>query len=294
VLLLAQLAFQPAPPEILDRISEEAEMLRQNAPKTLTQETLQQRALRPPSRFRPRIGKAATQAPRPRLQVREILSEYSIGSLRDSSPELLVEFRQVISVDGRKIQTPEKARHALTLGLRSPDDRLRKRMLEDFEKHGLFGAATDFALLLLQFTRRSIRDVELSVAGETRIGADPALVLNYRQISGPGAVLDFFSRKATRHVLKGQLFVRKPDGLPLRITALIERTERGHTYRDDATVEYTLSSHGFLTPASVIHRAFVDSQLITENLFRYAPFKRFSAEAELNFTEVPELSSPKP
>ena len=53
----------PALPQILSRVAEEADVFYQNAPKALTQETLEQRALLPASRFRPRIGKAAVEAP---------------------------------------------------------------------------------------------------------------------------------------------------------------------------------------------------------------------------------------
>ena len=117
---------------LLSRAAEEAEILRQNAPKALTQETLEQRTLMPPSRFRPRIEKPATEVPKPRLVVREIVSEYSVGTLKDSASNDLIEFRQVTSVDGRKVQSEEKARHFLSIGIKSPDDRVRKRMLEEF------------------------------------------------------------------------------------------------------------------------------------------------------------------
>src|SRR5215469_16125603 len=119
------LCFSPQPQlsDLLARAAEEAEILHQNAPKALTQETLEQRTLMPPSRFRPRVGKAATEPLRPRLMVREIVSEYSVGTLKDSESNSLIEFRQVISVDGRKVQSVEKARHALSLGITSADDR---------------------------------------------------------------------------------------------------------------------------------------------------------------------------
>ena len=83
-------ALAPAPsglPELLARVAEEAEVLRQSAPKALTQETLEQRAVMPPSRFRPRIGKAALEPTKPRLRVREIVSEYSVGTLRQSASD---------------------------------------------------------------------------------------------------------------------------------------------------------------------------------------------------------------
>src|SRR5471030_2170399 len=95
LLLAAQmLAVQEPPsplalPQLLSRVAEEAEVFQQNAPKSLTLETLEQRALMPPSRFHPRIGKAAMEVPKPRLQVREIVSEYSVGTLKESTTHSL-------------------------------------------------------------------------------------------------------------------------------------------------------------------------------------------------------------
>src|ERR1019366_6471629 len=142
---LAQDPLQPSLPDLLSRVAEEAEILQQNAPKSLTREVLEQRALMPATRFRPRVGKKATAVVRPpRLLVPEIVSEDSVGTLKESVVQNLTELRQVISVDGRKIQSPDRARHALSLGITSPDDRIRKRMLEDFARHGLVDIATDY------------------------------------------------------------------------------------------------------------------------------------------------------
>ena len=47
-----------------------------------------------------------------------------------------------------------------------------------------------------------------------------------------------------------------------------------------------MSPHGFLTPASVVHRHLIDGQLLTENLYRYEPFKLFSADTDIKFTEL--------
>src|SRR5579883_148449 len=98
---------QPSLSDVLSRVAEEAAVFQQNIPKALTQETLDQRAIMPPNRFRPRIGAAATADPKPRLQTREIVSEYTVGALRESESNNLVEFRQVISVDGKPVQTAE-------------------------------------------------------------------------------------------------------------------------------------------------------------------------------------------
>src|SRR5260370_20007545 len=96
LIALAQDPAQPNLPDLLSRIAEEAEILQQNAPKSLTQEILEQRALMPATRFRPRVGKAASVVPPPRLVVRQIVSEYSVGTLKESSVQNLTELRQVI------------------------------------------------------------------------------------------------------------------------------------------------------------------------------------------------------
>jgi hypothetical protein len=285
---------QPTQPEILARVAEEADVLAQNAPKALTQETLEQRALIFPPRSLLRVGKAATVAPKPRLMVREIVSEYSVGTLKESDSPDLVEFRQVVSVDGRRVQSAAQARHALSLGIHSADDRVRKRMLEDFAKHGLVDIATDYGLILLAFTKRGLENMQVQPAGETRVGTEEALVFSWRQTSAAGGELEFFGNRSARRPLQGMLYVRKSDGLPLRVQAWAEHPDAQRTIRDEAAVDYALSTHGFLMPASVVHRHLVDGQLKTENLYRYEPFKLFSADAEIKFTEVPETPPPPP
>jgi hypothetical protein len=295
VLLTTQApAPQPTLPEILARVAEEAEVLEQNAPKALTQETLEHRTLVRAPHPGIRVGKAATVTPKPKLLVREIVSEYSVGTLQESSSPALVEFRQVVSVDGRRVQSAEHARHALSLGIQSPDDRVRKRMLEDFAKHGLVDVATDYGLILLAFTKRGLQNMQVKPAGETRVGTEEALVFSWRQTSAAGGELEFFGNQSARRPLQGMLYVRKSDGLPLRVQAWAEHSDAKRTIRDEAAVDYALSTHGFLMPASVVHRHLVDGELKTENLYRYEPFKLFSAEAEIKFTEVPETPPPPP
>jgi hypothetical protein len=294
VLTCALSPAQASLPDLLSRVAEEAEMLQQNAPKSLSREVLEQRALMPATRFRPRIGKKAIAVvPPPRLLVREIISEYSVGTLKESVVQNLTELRQVISVDGRKIQSPERARHALSLGITSPDDRIRKRMLEDFARHGLVDIATDYGIFLLAFSKRGLENMNVVLAGEEQVGADAAWVLNWRQTSADAGMLEFMGSQASRLALQGRLLVRQSDGLPLRIQSWVEHPQATHKIRDEATVDYIQSAHGFLTPASVIHRHLVDGQVITENLYRYDPFKLFSADAEIKFTEL-ETPPPPP
>jgi hypothetical protein len=271
----------------LDRVAEEAEVFQQNIPNTISQETLEQRTLLPPSRFRPRAGADTVAAGNLRMSLREVISEYVIGPLRQADVPTLVELRQILSVDGRKIQGAAQARRTLSLGIRSGDDRLRKRMLEDFAKQGLVDLATDYGLILLAFTKRGLSDMTITDAGEAMLGAERARVYSWAQNSNESGELEFRARKAVRRALRGALWVTH-DGLPLRIQAWAEYTDAKGTVRDEGTVEYTMSQHGFLVPASVVHRHFMDGSLVTENLFHYEPFKKFSADAEIKFTEVPD------
>jgi len=282
----------PPLPPLLSRVAEEADAFRQNITKTVSQETLEQRALMAPSRFHPRIGQAATEPPKSRFRVRQIVSEYTIGTLKETGSDDLHEFRQVVSADGRAIQSVENARHALALGMRSQDDRIRKRMLEDFAKHGLVDIAADYGLILLEFTRRGLDSIAITAGGESHIGTQLCLALNWKQTSPEGGQLAFSGRRTVRLPLAGTLWVRKSDGVPLRVQAWAEYPENGHKVRDEATVEYALSAHGFLTPVSVGHRHTVDGTLMTENLYRYEPFKMFSSDAEIKFTELPDPPAP--
>jgi hypothetical protein len=290
---IGPLLAQPAPYPIPLRVAEEAEVLQQNAPKIVTQETLEQRSIMPPSRFRPRMGSAVEQATGPRFRVREVLSEFSFGALRDSASHDLVEFRQVVAVDGRPLQSADSARRALSQGIQSGDNRTRKRMLEEFARNGLVDIATDYALILLTFTSRGQQQIDFAPLGRDFVGTDAALTLSWKQKSSDGGVLEFHGQQAVRHALEGTLWVRASDGLPLRVNAWMEYADPAkNVIRDDATVEYLMSQHGFLTPASVVHRHLVNGVVMTENLYRYQPFKLFSASSAISFGEVPDTTPP--
>jgi len=279
---------QPSPYRIPARVAEEAEVLEQNASKILTQETLEQHSLMPPSRFRPRMGSALEQSIGPRLRTREVVSEFSFGALRSAQTHDLIEFRQVLSVDGRPLQTTDSALRALSLGKQVGDERTRKRMLEEFARTGLVDIATDYSLILLSFTGRGQSQIQFAPSGEAYIGADAAVALSWKQKSAEGGVLEFHGLESVRLALQGILWVRASDGLPLRISAWMEYTDQAkHVIRDDATVDYTLSQHGFVTPASVVHRHMVNGAVITENLYRYEPFKLFSTESSIKFGDLP-------
>lgn len=267
---------------MLARLAEEAELFHRTAPKLLAQETLRQRALRIPRRFRPRVGAAAAEPPKLEYRTREIVSEYSYGAFRDA-PGILHEFRQVIAVDGRPVTAPAQARRKLLAGVRSADDRVKRRMLEEFERHGLSGAAADFGQLILLFRRQSLGNYRFARAGAARVGAEPSVILSFLQVAGQSAVTIFEKGRAIREPLQGRLWLREPDGLPLRIAIEVRRPQGDQTIFDEATVDYAMSSHGVIAPVSVVRKRLAGDRLLVEDVFQYSGFRLFSVETEVTF-----------
>ena len=282
IVCLASAAAAQTLPEILSRVSEEAEVFRRVAPQVLAEETLTQRALKAAPRFHPRVGTSAANPVQPARLTREIISEYSFGTLKDA-PESLHEFRQVTTVDGKPISPAAAARHSLALGLASADDHARKRMLEDFQKYGLTNAVVDFGPLLLLFTKRQMPNYHFQFAGDDRIGADQVKVVAYTQVSGPNRMLVFQGHRAIHQPIQGRIYARVPDGLPLRITIVETRQSGQNIFREEAVVDYTPNAHGFLAPADVTHKGFVGAQLLVEDEFRYTAFRKFGADAAIKF-----------
>lgn len=258
-------------PGLLRRVAEEAETYGRMAPRAIAQETLRQSALAVEGRFRPQT----------RHRVREIVSEYGVGELKEA-PGVPHEFRRVVSVDGRRVADGKGARQALTLGLTSADERARKRMLEDFSRHGLAGAVSDLGPLILLFTRRRLEDYEFRALGTGAVGAERVHVIGYRQTRGNQSVTVFEKRRVVRKPLAGELWVR-PDGVPVRITLTAGREEDGAAVVDTAAVEYVPHPQGFLAPASAVHRRLEGGRVVVENRFSYTRFQVFKADAEIQF-----------
>src|SRR6266550_5844797 len=67
--------------QLVQRLSQEADAFRKLAPNVVGQETLFQRAQKPPKGgFRVRVGASATKTPQASWQERRIISEYSFAS----------------------------------------------------------------------------------------------------------------------------------------------------------------------------------------------------------------------
>jgi hypothetical protein len=271
----------------LARLAEEAGVLAGAARKTIGQETLRQRALKPRPRFRIRVGEAAQRPVPLEYQHREIVSEYGFTSF-DGEPDTLHEIRRVISVDGREVGPPAKVRETLAFGLASAEDRKKKKMLEEFEKRGLVGAVINFGQILLLFDSKHLSNYTFRLQGRQMLGAESALVFVFEQIKGPDSMTIFAGRDVIRHRLQGTVWLREPDYLPMRIVLAGEREAGKHTISWQGAVDYTMSRFGVLLPVSVVYREHSENVLLTENRFEYSDFRQFGAQSDLKFDTEPE------
>jgi len=295
--LLLALALLGGPAEevslsaILDRVAEEAEAFLNLAPRIIGTETWHQRVVKPARRLRLRVGAAARQRPAPRIEERRIVSEYGFGQFKDS-PGTLHEMRTVVSVDGRPVAGQAEARQSLALGITSDDDRLKRRILSRFQRYGLAAAAVDFGQLVLMFTRRELGSYEFEISGERWIGSHRALVLAYRQRHGEAAFTIFEGNRAHRAPLRGELWVRRGDLLPLRISLSATLQDRTHEIEHRASVEYFPSAYGLVLPASVHYQKLADGEVVVEHLATYSAYRMFKADTEIRFETTPEEDAP--
>jgi hypothetical protein len=279
------------------RLSEEAEKFARIAPQVLGQETLRQRALKPSSGLRLRVG-AAAKAPLPsEWQLKEIVSEYAFAGLGGSLHEL----RKVVSVDGRKVDDAPDAEEALARAITAGNEDRKKQLLKDFEKHGLLGAVTDFGQLILLFHPSSIESYEFTYGGFQVRGDRFALLFTYRQVDGPEALTVIDQRKAGRKgdakdekvrriPIQGEVWVWEDTYVPFKVTMSVSQGGGSSGVRQEATVEYTLSNHGSVLPSATEHRELRGGNVIVENRFTYTDFKKFGASSDIKFDTPP----PKP
>src|SRR5947209_10391719 len=125
------LRAQTTPSPLLARTIQEAHAFQQKASAAISEETLRQRSLGFPPHPHFAVGAAALPI-HSRYILHEIVSQYSIGPLKGSSPPELVEFRELVSKDGVPVRTSESARRALLQDVKSGEERIRKHILEEF------------------------------------------------------------------------------------------------------------------------------------------------------------------
>jgi len=268
------------------RVSEEAEAFQRLAPQVLGEETLHQRSMKPPPRFRPRIGNAATTAPKPEWQERTIVSEYAFTSLSGADSGELHEIRQVTTVDGKKIEDTKKAQAALAKAITANDDGRKKALLKQFEKYGLLGAVTDYGQALLLFTRRNMERYEFTPKGSNWLNGQSVRVLGYRQLDGPETLtlIDESRKDQVKHLrIEGELWVRSDNFVPVRIIMAAHQGFGDDQMKEEASIDYAMSQFGALLPLKTEHRETRGGKIAAENQFVYSAFKKFGASSDITF-----------
>lgn len=285
LLFVATLRADEATQKMTARLSEEAEAFQKLALDVLGVETLHQRAQKPPSRFRLRAGAAAMTPPQPEWKQRYIVSEYGFAAF-GSDPSALHELRQVVSVDGRKVGDSKKAQEELAKIITASDDARKKEALKQFEKYGLEGAVTDFGQLILLFTRRGLERYEFLPKGARMLGGTKMLVFSYKQLDGPEGLtlIEANKKDRVRHLrVEGEIWVRAADDFPMRISLAASEGDGATAVREEAMVDYAMSSFGALLPTATFHRELRGGRVTAENRFTYADFHKFGASSDIKF-----------
>ncbi len=214
------------------------------------------------------------------FRTHHVVSSYALAEIGEG--RVLHEIRSIVTIDGKNVATADEARRSLTLGLRSADDQTKRKLLEDLERNQLEGAATDFGQLILLFKKRLQKDYVFSLEGERHLGDEPVAVVGYRQISGTQGLTVFKERTEDRQPATGQIWLRRKDLLPIRITMNTEEPlSKKLTIRTEATVDYLASPFG-LVPESVIHKQSLNSSLMVENDFHYTDFSHENVRIPLS------------
>ena len=260
--------------QLAERLAREAQAFEKIAPELVGRETLHQRVMVAP-RLRLRVGDAAKH-PIAAWKEHEVVSEYAFAVLGREIHEL----RQITSVDGKAVAGGTQAQNALAKLITSHNDERKRHALEQLEKYGLQGAATDFGQILLLFTRDNLERYEITAAGPRLLGTVPTQVFHYQQLDGPHALTVFrggSAAKTERLSVEGEIWVREADGLPLRITMSATDSSTDKTLREEATVDYAMSEFGTLLPVETTHRELRSGVEVEENKFTYTEFHRFGA-----------------
>jgi len=265
---------------LVKRLGDEAAAFQKIAHQLVGRETLHQRALAPP-RFKMRVGDAAKQPLAADWKEHEIVSEYAFALLGRQIHEL----RQVTSMDGKRVAGERQAQDALAKLVTGNDDQRKKRALEQLEKYGLRGSATDFGQILLLFSRGNVERYEFTAAGPRLMGTVATQVFHYQQLDGPQALTVFRANSGTgtaspqRLSVQGEIWVREADGLPVRITmtATDSGTDKDKTLREEATVDYAMSAFGTLLPVETTQRELRAGEEVAENKFSYSDFHRLES-----------------
>lgn len=277
VLLSGTATASPDTSELLAALARSAAIFGRSVPGLTAHETLTQKARRGDMQILKRDRndqlKSITFTIPEEFQTHRVESDYSFGTVGEAPG--FHEVRRILTVDNLPVVSAG-TRHTLTMDptdrTMPPDDEIKKRLTEDLEQTQLQGSVVDFGPILLLFTTARQPDFEFRPAGRKSLPSGPVFILNYRQISGPTAVTEFRERAETRHPYSGQIWLRARDLVPTRITVVTEEIlTTKYTLRNEAEIDYRPTPFG-LAPATVVHRQYLNQDVLVENQFRYTDY----------------------
>ena len=253
----------------LNRLAQEAAAYAQLAQQVTGEETLRLRVLKPPPKFKPRIGEAATKAPQPQWVDRAIISLYGVSLIGGS----LHEIRQVMFVDGKKVLDQRRAQRTLTELLTGSADQQKYASAKQLQKYTYGPAAVDFGPLILLFTRQGQERYEFTPVGPRMLGTVPSTVYHFKQLDGTEG-FTLFAGLTRQLPLDGEVWISEDPKGPIRISLGVDVPNSEPPTREEAEVDYTRSPLGALLPSQIEQREVHGPDIATENIFNYANFQK--------------------
>jgi hypothetical protein len=252
---------------VLERLGREADAFERNAFRVTGTETLRQTV---PAGVRFSRGPRGILTSLPERTV-EIVSQYGFISV-DERGGSLKEVRSVLKVDGLVWNKRPQSLAQLARELAARDEKARRKSLENFESHGLYGFVSDLGQLILLFARGNAAKYEIAFDRADEAGN---WVYRYAQLDGHEAFTVYGEGdEPTRQKLKGRIWVQPADKLPVRVSIDVDREVDSVRLRDVSTVEYAESQFGCLLPARVVHQQFEGTLLLVTDVFEYSDFRQ--------------------
>lgn len=210
---------------------------------------------------------------------RVIVSQYGYVPV-DEKGGSLKETRSVMTIDGLAWNKPKKGLDGIAQSITAKTDSQRRKLLEDFESHALQGFITDASQAILLFARGNSAKYEfLYDSAEPDDSGTPMIVYRFQQIEGPEAFRVYEGKQVLTDKIRGKLWVRASDALPMRLGLETVREIQRSKMRDTVVVSYQESEFGFLLPKTVLHEQYENGSLTVLDRFEYSSFKEILPSA---------------
>src|SRR5579872_1886698 len=255
----------------LTAVTKQAAAFWQDAPNFVGREMLTQKAV-DRSKKKPHFRQQTTPPPEKTLTEQQLDSCYAFSAFT-TAPEAILEFRRIVSINGKPVEDAAAARRALGTLIVSKDNAGRQALLDAFEKENHRGAAVNFGQLILLFVRSRLNQYKFTVEETAVVGKDRARIISFKQTDGGSLKITEPGRKV-RVPLQGELYVREDDDAVLRIALKVVRADDDLVIRDEARVDYaSANAASTILPATVLYRRYLNDKLYFENTYTYTDWQ---------------------